>query len=84
MAALSGRLFQVSRQTLVPVRLPAEASGLTIRNTFRDSAGTLWMGTDGQGVVRLTGASAVRYTMKQGLVDDFVELTHQPIDRGQK
>ena len=71
-AALSGRLFQVSRQTLVPVRLPAEASGLTIRNTFRDSAGTLWMGTDGQGVVRLTGAAAVRYTVKQGLVDDFV------------
>jgi ligand-binding sensor domain-containing protein/signal transduction histidine kinase len=71
-AALSGRLFQVSRETLVPVRLPAEVSGLTIRNTFRDSAGTLWMGTDGQGVVRLTGATAVRYTVKQGLVDDFV------------
>jgi ligand-binding sensor domain-containing protein/signal transduction histidine kinase len=71
-AALSGRLFQVSRETLVPVRLPAEVSGLTIRNTFRDSAGRLWLGTDGQGVVRLTGATAVRYTVKQGLADDFV------------
>jgi ligand-binding sensor domain-containing protein/signal transduction histidine kinase len=71
-AALNGRLFQVSRQTLVPVSLPASTRALPIRNVFRDSSGTLWMGTDGQGVVRFSETSTERYTMKQGLVNDFV------------
>ncbi len=70
--ALNGRLFRVSRQTLVPVSLPRSLSALPIRNVFRDSGGALWMGTDGQGIVRFTGAGAVRYTTKQGLVNDFV------------
>jgi ligand-binding sensor domain-containing protein/signal transduction histidine kinase len=70
--ALNGRLYRVSRHTLVPVKLPAGVGGLTLRNVFRDSAGTLWIGTDGQGVARLSGAGTVRYTMKQGLVNDFV------------
>jgi ligand-binding sensor domain-containing protein/signal transduction histidine kinase len=70
--ALNGRLFQVSDQHLMPVRLAGDLDALPIRNVFRDSRGTLWMGTDGQGVVRLTGTSAVRYTIKQGLVNDFV------------
>lgn len=70
--ALNGRLFRVLSETLVPVQLSPNASGLPIRNVFRDSGGALWMGTDGQGIVRLTGAGAVRYTMKQGLVNDFV------------
>lgn len=70
--ALNGRLYQVSGQTLVPVRLPASVSGLPVRNVFRDSRGTLWMGTDGRGIVRFDGAGVARYTMKQGLVNDFV------------
>ncbi len=70
-AALNGRLFQVSRQTLVPVALPAKLRALPIRNVFRDSSGTLWMGTDGQGVVRFSEATTDRYTMKQGLINDF-------------
>ena len=39
--ALNGRLFQVARQTLVPVALPAALAGLVIRNVFRDSKGRL-------------------------------------------
>jgi ligand-binding sensor domain-containing protein/two-component sensor histidine kinase len=70
--ALNGRLFQVTRQTLVPVALPAGARALPIRNVFRDRSGALWMGTDGQGVVRLSENRVDRYTMKQGLVNDFV------------
>ncbi len=70
--ALNGRLFQVARQTLVPVDLPAPLSALVIRNVFRDSKGRLWIGTDGQGIARLDGASVVRFTMKEGLVNDFV------------
>jgi ligand-binding sensor domain-containing protein/two-component sensor histidine kinase len=71
-AALNGRLFQVSGQTLVPVSLPLATSGLRIRNVFRDSTGALWIGTDGQGVIRLLRNRAVRYSIQQGLVNDFV------------
>jgi ligand-binding sensor domain-containing protein len=70
--ALSGRLLQVAQQTLVPVALPPSLRALPIRNVFRDSRGALWMGTDGQGMVRLDGNAVARFTMKQGLVNDFV------------
>ncbi len=71
-AALNGRLFQVSRQTLVPVDLPARLEDLPIRNVFRDSRDRLWIGTDGQGVAHVDGRTVVRHTMKDGLVNDFV------------
>jgi signal transduction histidine kinase/ligand-binding sensor domain-containing protein len=71
-AALNGKLFEVDRQTLVPVNLPPALASLVIRNVFRDSKNRLWIGTDGQGIARVDGASVVRYTMKEGLVNDFV------------
>jgi len=70
--ALNGQLFRVARQTLIPVKLPASVSSLPVRNVFRDSGGTLWVGTDGQGIARVSEAGVVRYTMKQGLVNDFI------------
>lgn len=70
--ALNGRLYHVSRQTLVPAQLPAEVARLPVRNVFRDSRAGLWLGTDGQGALRLHRGGVVRYTMKQGLVNDFV------------
>ena len=70
-AAMDGRLFQVSGLSLIPAALPPSLTGLPIRNVFRDSRGGLWIGTDGQGVVRWSGAATVRYSMKQGLVNDF-------------
>jgi len=69
--ALNGQLFRVARQTLVPAGLPPSARGLPVRNVFRDSQGALWVGTDGQGIARISEAGVVRYTMKQGLVNDF-------------
>ena len=56
----------------MPVDLPPALAGLVIRNVFRDSKGRLWIGTDGQGIARLDGNAVVRYTMKEGLVNDFV------------
>ena len=43
-----------------------------MRNVFRDSRGALWLGTDGQGIVRLKDREVVRYTVEQGLVSDFI------------
>jgi ligand-binding sensor domain-containing protein/signal transduction histidine kinase len=79
-AALNGRLFQVRDNALIPVPLPAGVSGLPIRNVFRDSLGALWIGTDGHGAVRLAGGRVTRYTMKEGLVNDFVRAFCE--DRG--
>src|SRR5256885_8914408 len=49
-------LYQIKSQAanliLDPFPLPALLDRLPIRNVFRDSRGTLWVGTDGQGVVR--------------------------------
>jgi ligand-binding sensor domain-containing protein/signal transduction histidine kinase len=70
--ALNGRLFKAMGQKLVPVALPSSLAALPVRNVFRDRDGTLWMGTDGQGVVKMTMGTPLRYTMKQGLVNDFV------------
>jgi ligand-binding sensor domain-containing protein/signal transduction histidine kinase len=74
--ALNGRLFRASAQALELVPLPSALSGLRVRNLFRDSRGALWIGTDGQGVAKIAGGQiqggeAVRFTMKQGLVNDF-------------
>jgi len=70
-AALNGQLFRVARQTLIPVRLPASVSRVSVRNVFRDSHGVLWVGTDGQGIAAISEAGVIRYTTKQGLVSDF-------------
>ncbi|HKX29895.1 MAG TPA: two-component regulator propeller domain-containing protein [Blastocatellia bacterium] len=71
-AALNGRLFQVSRQTLIPTRLPAGVDRLPVRNVFRDRSGALWIGTDGHGIARLSETETTRYTTQQGLGGDFI------------
>jgi ligand-binding sensor domain-containing protein/two-component sensor histidine kinase len=78
--ALNGRLFRVSQQTLVPVPLPAELAALPVRNVFRDSRQRLWIGTDGQGVALLADGKVSRWTMREGLVNDFVRAFCE--DRG--
>ena len=65
---LNGRLLRVAGDSLVPVPLPASIAAMPIRNVYRDRAGTLWMGTDGQGAIR----GAVRLTRRDGLVNEFV------------
>ena len=81
-AGLNGRLFEVERQTLVPVKLPPGLETLPIRNVFRDRKGRLWIGTDGRGVARVDGTSIVRYTMKDGLGNDFVRAFCEDADGG--
>ncbi|MDW8355675.1 MAG: two-component regulator propeller domain-containing protein [Bryobacterales bacterium] len=78
--ALNGKVYRVTGQTLMPFRLPAGVAGLRYRNAFRDRSGALWLGTDGQGVVRISEGRAERYTMRQGLINDFVRAFCQ--DRG--
>jgi streptogramin lyase/two-component sensor histidine kinase len=75
--ALNGRLFRVAGLTLIPVDLPHGASRSPIRNVFRDSRGSLWIGTDGQGIIRLDEKGVERYTTRQGLVNDFIRAFYE-------
>lgn len=79
-AALNGRLFRVADSSLVPAPLPPLLSSVPIRNAFRDREGALWIGTDGQGAVRFRGSAVFRYTMRDGLVNDFVRAFCQDRD----
>jgi signal transduction histidine kinase/streptogramin lyase len=81
-ASLDGRLFEVSKHTLVPFDLPPSLAGLVVRNVFRDSKGRLWIGTDGQGIARIDGTTVDRFTMKQGLVNDFARAFCEDRDGG--
>jgi ligand-binding sensor domain-containing protein/signal transduction histidine kinase len=48
-----------------------------IHNIFRDRSGALWIGTDGQGVFRISQRSVEHYTVANGLVNNFVSVIVQ-------
>lgn len=70
--ALNGSVYRIRNGVLQPLPLPAEAAALRIRNAYRDSTGALWLGTDGQGALRIARDGVRRFTMRQGLVNDFI------------
>jgi ligand-binding sensor domain-containing protein/signal transduction histidine kinase len=63
-------LYHSDGRAIVPAALPSLA-GVSVRNVFRDSQGTLWLGTK-TGAVRIRGNRVFRYTMENGLINDFV------------
>ena len=66
------RLYRSRGRTLVPAASPAGLAGVRVTNVFRDSAGNLWMGTNGDGAVSIRGGRVFRYTTGNGLINDFV------------
>jgi ligand-binding sensor domain-containing protein/signal transduction histidine kinase len=54
--------------------------GVTIRNLLRASDGSLWVGTEGWGVFRLSDSATEHYTTAQGLSNDFVRVILQDRD----
>src|SRR5579884_1456573 len=55
-------------------------AGTKIRNLMRDRAGTLWLGTDGNGLYHLTGDHIEHFTTEQGLVNNFIRAIIQAHD----
>ena len=64
-------LYRSDGRTIVPAALPPALAGISVRNVFRDSQGNLWLGTN-KGAVRIRGDRVFRYTMENGLINDFV------------
>lgn len=72
-------LFRVRNGKAAPYRFPG-ISGVRVRNVFRDRDGALWIGTEGRGVYRQIGQQLVHYSMKEGLVNNFVRAFLQGRD----
>ena len=54
--------------------------GVTIRNLLRAADGSLWVGTEGWGVFRLSASATEHYTTAQGLTNDFIRVMLQDRD----
>ena len=72
-------LFRFRHGKATEVRFPG-IDRVRIRNVFRDNTGALWIGTEGRGVFRQSGARLVHYTNKDGLVNNFVRAFLQSRD----
>lgn len=67
----AANFFRFEQGKAAPYRF-AGVNGVRIRNVFRDRAGTLWIGTEGQGVYRQVGQQLLHFTTETGLVNNFI------------
>jgi ligand-binding sensor domain-containing protein/signal transduction histidine kinase len=65
-------LFRINAKRDRSELVPAPAPGIRVRSVFRDRTGSLWIGTEGDGVFRTVKGQQVQYTKRTGLVNDFV------------
>lgn len=68
---VSSRVYHLQDGRATPVRFPGLGS-VRIRNLTRDRSGALWIGTDGGGVYRQTGAGWAHLLAPEKLVNNFV------------
>lgn len=53
---------------------------LRARSIFRDRSGGLWIGTDGDGLIRIRDGKILRLTTRDGLVNNFIRVMAQSRD----
>ena len=70
--ALNGRLYEVASDGLRLASLPAEVAASPIRNVFRDSRGACGWAPTARAPSASMARGRRRFTMKQGLVNDFI------------
>jgi len=56
---------------------PPELSQASITALCADASGSLWIGTDGEGLFRLTGTTMSRFSRTNGLAADHVRVIHE-------
>ncbi|WP_420237794.1 sensor histidine kinase [Telmatobacter bradus] len=69
--AASNQLVHVQDGQAVSSHLPGLGDA-RVRNLLRARDGSLWIGTDGSGLYRISHAGTAHYTMQQGLPNNFV------------
>lgn len=65
-------LFRINARRDSSRLVPSPAPGVRVRTVMRDSTGTLWIGTEGDGVFRIHDGVQMQYTKRNGLVNDFI------------
>jgi ligand-binding sensor domain-containing protein/signal transduction histidine kinase len=76
---VSTDVFRMSGGIIRPYRFAA-LGNVSVRNVFRDRAGALWIGTDGDGIVRMDGGKLLWLTTRNGLVNNFIRAILQSRD----
>jgi ligand-binding sensor domain-containing protein/signal transduction histidine kinase len=76
---VSTDVFQVRNGVAVPWAHP-QLGPLHARNIFRDRSGALWIGTDGDGLIRMDRGQVLRLTARDGLVNNFIRAILQSRD----
>jgi ligand-binding sensor domain-containing protein/signal transduction histidine kinase len=78
--AASTQLFRIRDGIAEPFSF-AGMPNLRVRTLLRDQQGNLWIGTDGSGLLRVSGHRVQRFTYKNGLINnDFVRTILQSRD----
>ena len=67
----SNQLVHVTDGRATPFRFAA-LSEARVRNLLRTRDGSLWIGTDGSGLFRISKQATAHYTMRQGLPNNFI------------
>ncbi len=76
---VSTHVFQVRKGVAQAWSWP-ELEPLHARNIFRDLQGDLWIGTDGDGLIRIQNGKILRLSTKDGLVNNFIRVMMQSRD----
>ena len=76
----STQLLQMKEGKVIPRVLPG-MGGVHVRNVYRDPSGVLWVGTDGNGVFRISPDRTTRLTSRDGLSNNFIRAMTQDHDR---
>ncbi|HTF68812.1 MAG TPA: two-component regulator propeller domain-containing protein [Edaphobacter sp.] len=67
----SSRVYRIRNGVAEPYHFDAIGNAV-VRNVFRDRAGTLWIGTDGDGVYHLMPGRTVHYSAPRELTNNFI------------
>ena len=76
---VSTNVFHMRDGVVKPYAFPGLAH-VPVRNLFRDRAGAMWIGTDGDGIIRVVGNKILRMTTRDGLVNNFIRAILQSHD----
>jgi len=76
---VSTHVFQVRDGVARPWSYPG-LEPLRARNILRDRSGALWIGTDGDGLIRIADGKILRLTVSDGLVNNFIRVMVQGRD----
>ncbi len=75
----STMLFQMKDGAAAPQSLPG-VKGIHVRNVYRDRSGSLWVGTDGDGVFHISEGRTIHLTTREGMSNNFVRAMVQDRD----